>query len=310
MTAPRIRPRGGLRAVYVLALCLPLAAAASGAAPAPVRWTPPTLASDGYESSPSFSPDGDEIVFMRSDRNFARWRLLRSRCERGRWSPPRPPPFASAEAGVDADPAFSPDGRRLYFVSSRHDPRREDLDIYVVERRGRAGWSAPRRLPAPVNSPASELLPRPTGDGGLYFGSSRDGGHGQGDLYLARADAGGRWTVANLGPPLSSAANEYEADVSSDGRRLVAVIDRGDRSHLYRFERERGVWRERGRLPAREDVFQVGPLLSPAGDRLLFAQADGERSGELFLLDLVEAPDRRWPPACGAAPARPREGRD
>jgi hypothetical protein len=46
-------------------------------------------------------------------------------------------------------------------------------------------------------------------------------------------------------------------------------------------------------------VFQVGPLLSPRGDRLLFAQADGERSGELFLVDLVAEPDRDWPPRCG-----------
>jgi len=290
-------------------LCLLLAAAcAAQTPPAPVRWTPSALSSRDYESSPSFSPDGREIVFMRSDRRFARWRLLHSRCERGRWSPPQAPAFASAEAGVDADPAFSPDGRRLYFVSSRHDPRREDLDIYVVERRGERGWSAPQRLPAPVNSAASELLPRASGDGRLYFGSSRAGGHGQGDLYVARADADGRWTVDNLGPPLSSAANEYEADVARDGRTAIAVIDRGGRSHLYRFERERGRWRERGRLPAREDVFQVGPLLSPAGDRLLFAQADGERSGELFLLDLSDAPDRRWPPDCAARPAARRGG--
>ncbi len=309
MRSPPLRFHRSSMALALL-VAVAVCAAPSAAGPVPMRWTPPALSSDEYESSPTFSPNGEDIVFMRSDRNFARWRLLHSRCERGRWSPPRAPAFASPEAGIDADPAFSPDGRRLYFVSSRHDPRREDLDIYVVERRGARGWSAPRRLPAPVNSPASELLPRPGADGRLYFGSSRDGGHGQGDLYVAQTDAAGRWTAVNLGAPLSSAANEYEADVSRDGRRLIAVIDRGDRSHLYRFERERGAWRERGRLPAREDVFQVGPLLSPAGDRLLFAQADGERSGELFLLDLVDAPDRRWPPACGGPPPPRRSGSD
>ena len=85
--------------------------------------------------------------------------------------------------------------------------------------------------------------------------------------------------------------------ISQDGRTLVAVVDRGDRSHLYKFEREGGHWVERGRIPAHPNVFQVGPLLSPDAHRLLFAQAHGARSGELFLIDLVKEPDERWP-AC------------
>ncbi len=50
---------------------------------------------------------------------------------------------------------------------------------------------------------------------------------------------------------------------------------------------------------ARSDVFQVGPLLSPGADRLLFAQAHGDRSGELFTFDLKPAGDSpAWPPHC------------
>jgi hypothetical protein len=45
-------------------------------------------------------------------------------------------------------------------------------------------------------------------------------------------------------------------------------------------------------------VFQVGPLLSPLADRLIFAQAHGTGSGELFVLDLSPNPDVRWPPDC------------
>ncbi|ALN92255.1 WD40-like Beta Propeller Repeat family protein [Lysobacter gummosus] len=267
----------------------------------PQRWTPPGIASDQYESSPTFTPDGGEIYFMRSDTRFANWRILHSRCQTGAWSKPEPPSFAASRAGLDADPFVTADGRRLYFVSARHDPKGEDLDIYYVQRSADGAWGEPQRLPEPVNSPAAELLPRLSADGRLYFGSSRAGGHGQGDLYAATPNADGRWSVRNLGKPLSSAANEYEADIARDGRGLIAVIDRGDRSHLYRFERRGQQWRERGRIAARADVFQVGPLLSPRGDRLLFAQADGERSGELFLIDLVAEPDRSWPPSCGPA---------
>lgn len=274
------------------------------AAPAPAaaqRWAPAGIASDQYESSPSFSPDGRELYFMRADRNFAQWRILHSRCTAAGWSPPQPPSFAAARPGLDADPFVSADGQRLYFVSARHDPKGEDLDIYRVQREPGGGWGAPRRLPAPVNSPASELLPRELGDGRLLFGSARAGGLGQGDLYFAAPQPGGGWRVRNLGAPASSAANEYEAELSRDGHELVTVADRGDRSHLYRYRLENGRWRELGTIAAREDVFQVGPLLSPRGDRLLFAQADGERSGEFFVLDLAPDADRRWPPDCAGA---------
>jgi Tol biopolymer transport system component len=144
-------------------------------------------------------------------------------------------------------------------------------------------------------------LPRADRDGRLYFGSDRPGGLGRSDIYVATQASGGKWSVRNVGPPVSSAANEYEAEISPDGRTLIAVIDRGDRSHLYRFERRGEHWIERERIPAHANVFQVGPLLSPNADRLLFAQAEGARSGELFVTDLAQEVDARWPPCSTAS---------
>jgi Tol biopolymer transport system component len=284
-----------LCAVVLAGLC-----AAPQAAEAPRRWTPAGIATADYESSPAFTPDGRELFFMRADKRFRNYRLMWSRCEAGRWSAPVPPPFAAPAPVLEADPFVSADGRRLYFVSTRHlasqvDP--EDLDIFVVERLPSGAWGDARRLPAPVNSPSAELLPREDAQGRLLFGSSRPGGHGQGDIYIATPAPGG-WRVANAGPPVSTPANEYEAEISRDGRTLVVVADRGDRSHLYRYSRDGERWVEQGRVPARGDVFQVGPLLSPDGRRLLFAQADGDRSGELFLVDLAPDAAADWPPAC------------
>lgn len=266
----------------------------------PVRWMPAALSSELYESSPTFSRDGRELYFFRADKRFGNYRLLQSRCIDGQWSMPTAPAFAAREGTLEADPALAPDGRRLYYVSAREAANADDLDIWYVGRSGDdAPWGKPLRLPAPVNSPSAELLPRPLGDGRLLFGSSRSGGHGQGDIYIATPQRDGRWRVDNIGPPISTAANEYEAELSRDGKVMVVVADRGDRSHLYVYDRRDGAWVERGRVPARADVFQVGPLLSPDGGRLLFAQADGERSGEWFVVDLRAGANRRWPPACG-----------
>jgi hypothetical protein len=175
--------------------------------------------------------------------------------------------------------------------------RRDTIRAARISTSGTSSERAPVRGASRSVCPSpSELLPRADRDGRLYFGSDRAGSFGKGDIYVATQSIDGKWTVGNVGPPVSTSADEYEAEISQDGRTLIAVVDRGDRSHLYRFERVDARWVERDRIPAYPNVFQVGPLLSPAADRLLFAQADGVRSGELFVLDLMQ-PDLRWP-AC------------
>lgn len=282
-----------------LAGCTPLdrqGSTTSDAAEVPQLWTPAAITTDGYESSPTFTPDGREMFFVSADRQFRNYRILRSLCEGGTWSTPEPIAFGLPLPIIEADPHVTRDGQRLYFISSRQAPEREDFDIWFVEKTDNGAWGEPQRLPEPVNSPAAEIMPRVTGDGTLYFGSDRPGGFGGNDIYAATQGRNGRWTVVNVGPPVSTATDDYEAEISIDGRTLILVSDRGDKSHLYRFVKRSGEWVETGRIPAAADVFQVGPLLSPTADRLLFAQAFPERSGEIFLLDLKDDPDRSWPP--------------
>jgi Tol biopolymer transport system component len=292
--------RNSLLAAAVLLLLPDARAADRVTAGPPARWTPPGIASPLYESSPSFTADGREVHFFRADTRFSNYHLLSSRCVAGAWSKPEAPSFARAGV-MEADPHVTPDGQTLYYVSDRHggsQPGAEDLDIFLVKRDHSGDWGKPERLPEPVNSTGAELLPRLDGQGRLWFGSSREGGLGQGDIYIATF-ASGQWSVANAGPPISSPAFEYEAEISRDGNTAVVVANRGTRSHLYLFRREGGAWRDFGQIPAREDVFQVGPVLSPNGDRLLFAQAVEKDSGEWFVVDLIAEVDRSWPPVCG-----------
>lgn len=282
-----------LQSVSASAMALSLLLAAVGA---PERWTPAEISTDQYESSPNLSPDGRELFFFRADRQFDNYRLLSTRCVGGRWTAPAEPSFAAAPGVLETDPAFSQDGRRLYYGTDRH--RKDDLDVWKVERNADGEWGVPIRLPEPVNSTHSELLPRELADGRLLFGSNRPGGPGGRDLYLATPQGDGEWRVEPLPGGVNTTGDEYEADISRDGRVMVVVANRGERSHLYRYERVDGAWLDRGQVPARQDVFQIGPLLSPDGKRLLFAQADDDRSGELFLVDLEPGADPAWPQAC------------
>src|SRR5690606_16816463 len=102
-----------------------------------------------------------DLYFFRANRRFGNYRLLHSACDGGAWTTPVEPEFAAPPPALESDPALDEDGRRLYHVSNRGAADPDNLDIWVVERSPDRVWGAPRRLPEPVNSPASELLPRP-----------------------------------------------------------------------------------------------------------------------------------------------------
>lgn len=77
--------------------------------------------------------------------------ILIWRFENGRWRTPEVAPFSGRYS--DADPFFTPDGSRFYFISNRPvvGKSQPDLDIWMIEKTG-AGWSEPKNLDAPVAS--------------------------------------------------------------------------------------------------------------------------------------------------------------
>jgi Tol biopolymer transport system component len=278
----------------VAALSLLLCACAS--ADVVERWSAAPVSSDQYESHPAFDPRTGDLYFVRSTPEFSGWRIFVSACDaRGVRGGPQPAPFAGAD-GVEADPFFTPDGQTAFFISSRSEAGvvQRDLDIWRVNRGNDGAWQAPEHLPAAINSPAQEWFPRLAPDGWLYFGSSRRGGLGQTDIYRARPDDVGGWRVENLGPAINTAGDEYEAEISADGQRMILMAD-GD---LYESRLRNGEWTQRVKLSdtVNTPAMEVGPLLAPDGQSLLFARDSGDASlsGEIYQLERGGL----WPPRC------------
>src|SRR5262249_55579003 len=128
-------------------------------------WKPAGISSAQFESHAAFDPVTGDFYFVRSSPAFEGWRILVSRCTERGWAPPEPPAFAGD--GLEADPFFTPDGRSLYFISSRSTDgvRRKDLDIWRLDRDERGTWGVPARLPEPINSTGAEWFPRLAPDG-------------------------------------------------------------------------------------------------------------------------------------------------
>lgn len=134
----------------------------------------PGIVSTGDIFASTFTPDGRTVVFTK----FAPPRpmtLMTSTFRDGAWSSPVPLPFSGTYR--DLDPSFAPDGTRLFFSSWRPSgPSTADttngVDTWYADRSA-SSWSAPARLPEPVNSPSAETFPNLTSRGVLYFDSNR-----------------------------------------------------------------------------------------------------------------------------------------
>jgi Tol biopolymer transport system component len=105
-----------------------------------------------------------------------------------------PRPLRLNTSGAESNPAVSPDGRILVFQAYRELSAIGEQDLYLSERT-EAGWSRPRLLPEPINSPANDGYPSFSPDGRYFFFASDRRLPGEGwSIYYVEAAA--------LGPSL------------------------------------------------------------------------------------------------------------
>ena len=164
----------------------------------------------------TFTPDGKTMVFAKGNSGKRRGSsdvdLYLSRFRNGAWSEPLPLNINDPEAW-DSSPAFSQDGRTLYFASNRKGRGRNMVgyggtDIYsaVMDSRGR--FSRVKNLGPEINTPGNELFPYVAEDAKLYFASDGHPGYGGLDIFVLKR-AGGKTVVENLGQPVNSTGDDF-----------------------------------------------------------------------------------------------------
>lgn len=201
-----------------------LLAQAPQEAPGPILFEPGLISTAQVETSSSFSKDGKELYFARSTGKWGQGKsssfIYRSVKQHGSWSPPELASFSGTHD--DGAPHLSQDGNKLYFISSRpSDTDETSADIWVVQREAGGNWGTPHRLPPPINSPFTEYSPRTDALGNLYFASTRPGGYGQGDLYMAKSMTGGFEPPVNLGATFNSELGEWNLGINGPGDILI-----------------------------------------------------------------------------------------
>jgi hypothetical protein len=131
---------------------------------------------------------------------------------------------------------ISSDDLELYFECDRPSSA-GDSDIWITTRATVADlWEPAVKLGAPVNGPHSDYGPCIARDGlSLYFSSTRPGGSGGADIYVAtRPTIEDSWgQPGNLGAIVNNSSWDHCPSISADGLTLVFGSNREKRGTAY-----------------------------------------------------------------------------
>ena len=162
------------------------------------------------DGSVTFSPDGKKMVFAKGNNGKRKGaydvNLFSSRYRKGAWTEPKQLNINKIDSW-DSSPAFSRDGKTLYFASNRPGGL-GGTDIYSAKGSSRGRYTKVKNLGSTINTAGNEMFPYISDDGHMYFSSDGHPGFGGLDLFYAKR-SNGKTFIENMGSPINSNADDF-----------------------------------------------------------------------------------------------------
>jgi hypothetical protein len=228
----------------------------------------PGIISNGFDNRDmTISPSNDELYFTLQHRSGST--ILYCTKQSNGWSKPQVASFSGKFS--DLEPAFSPDGNKLFFTSNRsltvNDTVLKDYDIWYLEKNA-GNWSGPFNLGSLVNTNKDEYYPSIATNGNLYF--TRDNGDTKDDLFVSTYNNGKYEQPKLLPQEINSPGYDFNAFVDPSEHFIIfSSYKRKDDlggGDLYISKNKDGIWQPAIHLDA--------PFNSPALDYSPFISFD------------------------------------
>jgi len=180
----------------------------------------PGIISDGFSNRDlALSPDGNDLYY------YLQWTygtfsvILHAQKKDGKWSKPETAWFSGRYN--DLEPAYSPDGHRLFFTSNRPvngTDSAKDYDIWYLQKKN-GNWEGPFNAGNQVNTDKDEFYPSLTKNGNLYF--TRDNGDAKDDIFISVFSDGQFQRPLPLSESVNSKGYDFNAYVDPDEKFIL-----------------------------------------------------------------------------------------
>ncbi len=192
------------------------------------------------ESALAISPNGDELFFVRGI--WPDTKILHMERSGNKWSSPDTAFFCKDSWA--AEPAFSPDGRYLYYSSSKG---KTDINFYSLWRIGKTadGWSETESLFDVGGDTIWEFHPTIAEDGSLYF-CYWDVDKRSGDIYMSQCKDGNCSDPIRMDFPVNSDSSDVDSFIWKDGSYMIFTTNRsggyGGYDQYITYKNNDGTW--------------------------------------------------------------------
>ncbi|MEZ5083437.1 MAG: hypothetical protein R2750_08315 [Bacteroidales bacterium] len=184
-------------------------------------FSPDIISTSHHERDFTVSPNGNELFYSLVLPGYSLSTIIYLYHDGAFWSHPHVAPFSGSYN--DLEPSFSPDGKKVFFISKRPldaNDKTDDWNIWFVER-VQNGWSDPVPVGPNINTEEDEYYPSITIEGHLYFTAVRDSSYGKEDIYFSKFENGTFSESKNVGPSINTGSNEFNAFVAPDESYLI-----------------------------------------------------------------------------------------
>lgn len=195
---------------------------------------------DVNEGTPAFSKDGKTMILARGNNGKRKGGLdvdlfISRLGDNNTWSQPLRLPISDSLAW-DGSPAFSADGKTLYFASNRAGGA-GGIDLYRTSIDASGRFSRPVNMGRDINTPGDEMFPYVGPNARLYFASDGHPGLGKLDVFVATR-SGGVTRVENMGQPINSPADDFGLIYTDPTRGFMASNRAGGKGDddIYFFQ--------------------------------------------------------------------------